>query len=108
MKKLTLPAILFILSCQVAFAQATVIKFDQLEKVLLEPSDKIHVINFWATWCAPCVKELPFFEKLHEERSDQVKVTLINLDFAEKLDRVNSFIARKKITAEVLLLDEID
>jgi thiol-disulfide isomerase/thioredoxin len=108
MKKLTFPCLLFLLSCQVAFAQATVVKFDQLEKILHEPSDKIHVINFWATWCAPCVKELPFFEKLQKERSHEVKVTLVNLDFVEKLDRVNSFIARKKITAEVLLLDEID
>jgi thiol-disulfide isomerase/thioredoxin len=108
MMKLTLSCILFFLSSQAAFAQASVIKFDHLEKVIGTPSDKILVINFWATWCAPCVKELPLFEKLQEERSDRVKVTLINLDYADKLEKVNAFIARKKIKAEVLLLDEID
>lgn len=108
MMKLTLSCILFLLSWQTAFSQTTVIKFDHLEKVIGAPSDKIQVINFWATWCAPCVKELPLFEKLQEERPDQVKVTLINLDYADKLERVNAFIARKKMKAEVLLLDEID
>jgi thiol-disulfide isomerase/thioredoxin len=108
MMKLTLSCIFFILSAQIVFAQAEVIKFDHLEKIIGTPSDKIQVINFWATWCAPCVKELPLFEKLQEERPDQVNVTLINLDYADKLDRVRSFVARKKMKAEVLLLDEID
>ncbi|MBW6502099.1 MAG: TlpA family protein disulfide reductase [Bacteroidales bacterium] len=35
----------------------------ELEKILNAPDDKLFVVNFWATWCAPCVKELPLFEK---------------------------------------------
>lgn len=108
MKKLTLFCILLLVTSLWASAQTPVVKFDRIEKILNTPSDKIQVINFWATWCAPCVKELPLFEKLQEERPDQVKVILINLDFADKLDRVNSFVTRKKMKAEVLLLDEID
>jgi thiol-disulfide isomerase/thioredoxin len=65
----------------------------------------IQVINFWATWCGPCVKELPLFEQVSIPNT---KVTLINLDFVEKLDRVDAFIARKSMKSEVLLLDEID
>lgn len=70
-------------------------------------SDKIQVINFWATWCAPCVKELPLFEKLGQERKD-VKVTLVSmdLDLDPNPDKVYRFIARKKIQSEVLILDE--
>src|SRR5690606_25369476 len=68
----------------------------------------IHVVNFWAPWCAPCIEELPLFEQLHRTTNEQVKVVLVNLDFADKLEKVNSFIARKDITAKVLLLDEID
>lgn len=105
MKKLVL--FCFLLSIQAAFAQTQVVKFDHLQKILKSPSDKIQVVNFWATWCAPCVKELPLFEKLNSETTD-VKVTLVNLDFADKLDRVNSFVSRKKIQSEVILLDEID
>lgn len=65
----------------------------------------VQVINFWATWCGPCVKELPMFEQVS---SPETKVTLINLDFVEKLDKVDAFIARKSMKSEVLLLDEID
>ena len=88
--------------------EATIVKFDRLHSLLESKSDQIQVINFWATWCAPCVKELPMFEALHATNDPAIKVTLINLDYAEKLDKVNSFISHKNMKAEVLLLDEID
>jgi thiol-disulfide isomerase/thioredoxin len=88
-------------------AQTKVIKFDALERLMESKVAEVHVINFWATWCAPCVKELPIIEKVGQEKP-AVKITLINLDFADKVEKVNSFIARKNIKSEVLLLDEID
>lgn len=88
--------------------KATVVKFDALEKRLNTTSDQIQVINFWATWCAPCVKELPLLENLNTKSNLDVKITLINLDYADDLDKVNAFISRKNIRSEVLLLDEID
>src|SRR5689334_25445503 len=107
MKKLTLVFAIFF--AQQAFAQnARIIKFAELEKIIHSQSEQIQVINFWATWCGPCVKELPIFEKLSGEKRGNINVTLINLDFAEKLDKVNSFISRKNMKSTVLLLDEID
>jgi len=106
MKKL----IFFVLMIEAtaSFAQkAEVVKFNTLQKIIDTKSDRIQVINFWATWCAPCVKELPFFEELNAT-SQKTEVTLINLDFADKLDKVNSFLARKNMKAKVLLLDEVD
>ena len=97
------------LSVNSSFAQhAEIIKFDGLQKILSTNADEIQVINFWATWCAPCVKELPLLEKLNELRSQKVKITLISLDYADKIDKVNQFIARKNIKSRVLLLDDID
>jgi thiol-disulfide isomerase/thioredoxin len=87
---------------------ATVIKFSELQKILRTKSDQIQVLNFWALWCAPCIKELPLLEKLNTENSFNAKITLINLDYADKVEKVNEFIARKNIKSEVLLLDEID
>lgn len=88
--------------------EVSVIKFPELQKILNTKSDKIQVINFWATWCAPCIKELPLLEKLNTENNLNAKITLINLDYADKIDVVNAFMARKNIRSHVLLLDEID
>jgi len=88
--------------------KAIVVKFDALQKILETKSDQIQVINFWATWCAPCVKELPLLEKLNAQKDLNTKITLINLDYADKLEKVNEFMARKNIQSEVLLLDDID
>ncbi len=87
---------------------AEVVKIDRLIDLMNPPSDRIQVINFWATWCAPCVKELPYFEAYYAKGQSGTQVTLVNLDFKDKLEKVNTFIARKKMKAPVLLLDEID
>lgn len=88
---------------------ARIVKLTELKALMNAPSEKIQVINFWATWCAPCVKELPLFEKLGQERAD-VKVILVSmdLDLDPNPDKVYRFIARKKIQSEVLILDEKD
>ena len=48
--------------------QVAVIKFPELQKRLAQPTDTTYVVNYWATWCAPCVKELPNFEQLRSAR----------------------------------------
>ena len=77
-------------------------------KTLLEKNDgKTYVINFWATWCAPCVKELPAFEKLNSVYAAKgVAVLLVSLDFPKQINkRVIPFIAKKKLQSKVVLLD---
>jgi thiol-disulfide isomerase/thioredoxin len=106
MKFLTL---LFLVAASIAGkAQTTIIKIEDLEKLINNKTEKIQIINFWATWCGPCVKELPLFENFHAQKSEQTTVTLISLDYADNVKKVNAFIARKKLTAKVLLLDETD
>lgn len=98
-----------LLGCNAIRAQhATIVKFDALQEILNTTSDQIQVVNFWATWCAPCIKELPLLEKLNTQDDLNTKITLINLDYADKIDKVNAFMTRKNIRSEVLLLDEID
>jgi thiol-disulfide isomerase/thioredoxin len=107
MRKIGLVVFVFFCGWQVCAQRVEVIKFDRLQNIIDVKAEKIQVINFWATWCAPCVKELPLFEKLNADKKD-VKVTLINLDFADKEKKVESFLSKKKMQTEVLLLDEID
>ncbi len=92
-----------------ALAQTVpVIGLDNLEKRLENGADTTYVVNFWATWCGPCVKELPYFETLGGNNSDKkFKVLLVTLDFVENLQsKVIPFIEQKGIQNEVLLLDE--
>jgi thiol-disulfide isomerase/thioredoxin len=61
--------------------------YEGLTPFLSTSSDKTYVINFWATWCAPCVKELPYFEEMTKNYSDKnVEVILVSLDFPKKYD----------------------
>ncbi len=86
-----------------------VIKLPQLEALLSEKSEGLLVINFWATWCKPCVAELPHFEEAREKYAKKnVRFVLISLDFADNLPRVEAFAQKKALGAELLLLDELD
>jgi thiol-disulfide isomerase/thioredoxin len=89
--------------------QAKIVKLPELQELITSKGDNIKVINFWATWCAPCVKEMPLFEKLGQERKD-VKVTLVSMDLDLDPDpaKVHKFVARKKLQSQVLILDERD
>lgn len=82
------------------------IKLPELQK-LISQSGPIKVINFWATWCAPCVKEMPLFEKLNGD-DKTVKVILVSMDYDLDPDptKVKKFIERKKILSEVVILAE--
>ena len=73
-------------------------------------ADTTYVINFWATWCKPCVEELPAFDSLKVLKSNSpVKVILVSLDFVEGLDKkVKPFLLKNKIKADCVLLDEIN
>jgi len=96
-------------SVPLAAQSAKTVKIDDLQKMMEQKSDKILVMNFWATWCAPCIKELPQFEQLTASRNDvEVNLISIDLDLDPNPDKVYRFIARKKLKSTVYLLDERD
>lgn len=82
-----------------------VIKKPQMMQMLTPQDNSVYVINFWATWCAPCVKELPAFKQLAENNKD-VKVLMISLDFAEDLEKTKKLLNKKQIGFKTYLLDE--
>jgi thiol-disulfide isomerase/thioredoxin len=83
-----------------------IITLDNLEKRLEAGADTTFVVNFWATWCGPCVREMPYFEALDRSRA---KVLLVSLDFEDVLgSKVIPFIQKKGITSEVMLLEQGD
>ncbi|MBL7995025.1 TlpA family protein disulfide reductase [bacterium] len=87
-----------------------VVSFQELVTCLNKQNDTTYVFNFWATWCSPCVEELPHFEAMNEKfRNEKIKILLVSLDFKSQLEsKVKPFIVKKNIRSTVLLLDEPD
>ncbi len=86
-----------------------ILNFKQLnDQYLNRQTDTVYIINFWATWCKPCIEELPFFEQINEKYKDQkVKVILVSLDFAKNYETMLiPFVKRKGIKSEVVLLND--
>ncbi|MFL1013492.1 TlpA family protein disulfide reductase [Flavisericum labens] len=84
--------------------------FEGFEKFLNRHDGNTYVVNFWATWCAPCVKELPYFEKLNAEyRNEKVEVLLVSLDFPHLYEKkLMPFIRENKLQSRVVALDDPD
>lgn len=87
-----------------------VYNFNDFKSFLKKDNDTTYLINFWATWCAPCVKELPNFEKLNEKYSDRkVKVILVSLDFPHLYDsKLKPFIVENHLKSKVIALNDVD
>ncbi|MFY7670168.1 TlpA disulfide reductase family protein [Tenacibaculum sp. MEBiC06402] len=85
-----------------------VLNFDELKPYLEKKDDKIHVVNFWATWCKPCVEELPAVERIYRERaSNNVEVLLVSLDFPNEIEsQLIPFIKNNGLEPEVVVLDD--
>ncbi len=91
-------------------AQVKLLTLNELEQRIAKGKDTTYVVNFWATWCGPCVEELPYFEKLSKEfKSKPVKVILMSLDFKSKLQKeVVPFVKKHQLTTEVYVVNEAD
>src|SRR5690606_6034887 len=67
--------------------RVSLLTFRELEARISQQSDTTYLVNFWATWCAPCLKELPHFDRLQRSySSEKVKVLLVSLDFRSQLE----------------------
>lgn len=84
--------------------------FEDFSKDFIRDKDTTYVINFWATWCKPCVKELPYFEALHNKtKNEKIKIILVSLDFKkQKETHLIPFLYKNKLNAQVVLLADSD
>nr|WP_320057070.1 TlpA disulfide reductase family protein [uncultured Bacteroides sp.] len=89
-----------------------VYNYTQLEPMLHPKADNdtTYIFNFWATYCIPCIKELPYFEQIGKEyASKKVKVVLISMDFKSKItSQVIPFIKKRKVQSPVIVLSDPD
>lgn len=84
--------------------------YDGMEHLFHQKNDSVYIINFWATWCKPCVAELPYFEQLGAAyRDKKVKILLISLDFPKQIEKkLIPFIEKNNLQSEVWVLDDPD
>lgn len=70
--------------------------------------EKPTVFNFWATFCKPCIEEIPYFQEVVKSYNEKgVQLILVSLDMPELYPkRIQSFINKFKFTASVVYLDE--
>lgn len=106
---LTFGFLFFALMCG-AQQKVAVYKIPDLLKRIHNSSDTVYVVNFWATWCKPCIQELPDFEKFAQQhKSGLIKVLIVTLDFKENLKKdVIPFLEKNNYKMECVLLDEIN
>jgi thiol-disulfide isomerase/thioredoxin len=81
---------------------------DALEARMKAGADTVYVVNFWATWCAPCIRELPYFDQLHQQHQGKpLRVLLVSLDAPSRAaSALPGFLAKRSLQAEVLHLNE--
>jgi thiol-disulfide isomerase/thioredoxin len=82
-------------------------KISDLE-AFIENSDKPTVVNFWATFCKPCIAEIPHFQQLvRQYEKDSVQLLLVSLDMKEMYpERIKAFAGRFNFNAPIVFLDE--
>ena len=91
-----------------ASMKVEVFDFAALEPLLQADENRTRIINFWATWCKPCLEELPYFEEINDSLGgSEVEVILVSLDFPKKLEtQLIPYVEKHGLKSKVILLDD--
>jgi thiol-disulfide isomerase/thioredoxin len=107
--KLTKKAALLFILLPIYLPQpnVSVVTFGQLQaQAATKQNDTLYVVNFWATWCDPCVKELPYFQAESKKYGhSKVKMIFVSLNSQKEFAKVQQFVIDKSLGPEVLLLN---
>jgi thiol-disulfide isomerase/thioredoxin len=109
--RLGLSIVIFVFHAFSIYGQEETIElwnYKQLEEYIsIHENEKLKVINFWATWCAPCIKEIPYFEEAGRKYEKDIEILLVSLDFSEDLQsKVGPMVKRKNVNSKVVILTD--
>lgn len=96
------------MSCGIWAQEIPVLKYEELQQRIQGQKNKTVLVNFWATWCGPCIEEMPILMEMLEAHKDNslFKMLLVSLDSKKNMDKLSAFLEKHKIEAEVVLLDD--
>lgn len=82
---------------------------DILTQVAKHRGKEAVVVNFWATWCAPCVEEFPMIVELVNEWQDKgLKIYFVSVDWLEQIDQTRTFLEQQGVTGLSFIKDQKD
>ncbi len=106
MRKILIIGCLIVAGLSVSGQAIKKIKITELEKTIRESKTPL-IVSFWATYCKPCIAEIPYMQKAVKDHvKDGVKLLLVSLDLKEDYRKIKSFAAKRKFTAPIVWLDE--
>ncbi|MGZ3903101.1 MAG: TlpA family protein disulfide reductase [Bacteroidia bacterium] len=97
---------IFLVSVALSVNKVGVKDFAEFEKSVQKNNDTLYVVNVWATWCVPCVKEMPFFfQSAKTHANEKVKIVFASLNSLKELEKVQAFADKKNIAQDVFILN---
>ncbi len=104
----TLVVLLIWASAQL-YGQTRMVSTETVTALATSKHDTVYVINFWATWCKPCIKEMPYFQALADHYKDQAfSLIFVSVNRPKELSMVDQFLEKQALSARTWLLNEKD
>ena len=105
-KRLCIIVISLCLGLAVMGQEVKKLKIGELEKLIAESRTPL-IVNFWATFCKPCIEEIPYFEKLVEKyKQEGLSLLLVSLDMRDDYPKIRPFASKRKFSSRIVWLDE--
>ena len=84
----------------------TVVNLKEYQQTAIRNNDTLYVVNFWATWCKPCVHEMPYFETSNQKlKGQKVRFIFVSMNSVKETEQVKSFINDRQLRSDILLLN---
>lgn len=97
----------FLMTTPLFSQEIKVVNHEELQKAILRSDKQLTVVNYWATWCMPCLAELPYFSVVEKQNKDEVRWVFVSFDRPKQIERMKEIIRKENLNGEFFLLDDL-